>query len=102
MSTTNAAMSDPQDTVEGWHDDTEQPCHDSARWDLSWGCAVTIGHEHTCEFSDGAPTWSATVSMSGEDKRIGLTNRAVTPEQIVVYAHKLLALVERHTPARTP
>lgn len=86
---------------DGKHANTDRPvladpgtCHEydedgnvsapSVRWDLSWGCALTIGYE------DGQLV--ALVSTSDKDQRDGITRRAVTHEQVAHYAHQLLAL----------
>jgi hypothetical protein len=61
----------------------------SVGWGLSWGCAVTFSFE--------GDELHVTVSTSDEDKRRGVTHRAVTREQVVTYARQLLFLVGEAT-----
>lgn len=91
-----AVMRDPDYSVGYWDFDDRPHCY-GAGWDLSWGCRVTIGFEDTETGDDGIGVGDerlhATVSMSDEDKRRGITKRTVTPEQVRQYAYHLLALV---------
>lgn len=81
--TIRPALSDPDTCHE--YDEDGNVSAPWVRWDLSWGCASTIGYE--------GEDLVALVSTSDEDQRTGITRRVVTREQVASYARKLLALI---------
>jgi hypothetical protein len=85
--TPQPVMEDP-DASPDYYDEDNEPHGPSVGWDLAWGCRVSIGYD-----ADVPDRLTATVSMSDEDQRRGLTVRAVTPDQVRDYANHLLALV---------
>jgi hypothetical protein len=93
MTDLRPTFGDPDQTTEGWDEEYDRAINDSARWDLSWGCAVTISHQHA--YGGHPECWSATVALSDSDARRGIVTRVVTQEQIRSYARHLLALADR-------
>lgn len=84
-------MSDTAQTALGnpntFHEyDDDGTAHDPmVVWDLSIGCTATVGFQ--------GDQLVALVSTSDQDKRAGITRRAVTHQQVADYACQLLTLV---------
>ncbi|GAB3670421.1 hypothetical protein [Saccharopolyspora tripterygii] len=84
-------MSDTAQTALGnpntFHEyDDDGTAHDPmVVWDLSIGCTATVGFQ--------GDHLVVLVSTSDQDKRAGITRRAVTRQQVADYACQLLTLV---------